>query len=142
MAVPEQASKVAFAEVEGGIAEGSPPLNNTFDLDLARWVTKVSEVFHVRIFMKEFVGQTLNYFFGPIGWPLQYFLYGGLVGMRNRSFFPASNNVKGFVLNTLVAWTCTFTALLVFLAFNPQDVSNIEVKFFFVNWFKFKISRF
>ncbi|CAK9052429.1 unnamed protein product, partial [Durusdinium trenchii] len=95
-----------------------------FHLDLEHWVTEVSEVFHYRIFFIELIGQMMFTVFGPLSVPFLILLYGGKVGLENRSFWPFSRAA----IPQMIIWSCLFMAIVANL-FSPPNVMLIEKKF-------------
>ncbi|CAK9104523.1 unnamed protein product, partial [Durusdinium trenchii] len=73
---------------------------------------------------EELIGQMMFTVFGPLSVPFLILLYGGKVGLENRSFWPFSRAA----IPQMIIWSCLFMAIVANL-FSPPNVMLIEKKF-------------
>jgi len=110
-----------------------------FDEDLKRWISNASGRFHVRIFFREMCGHALFVFFGPLSWPLVFWIYGGTVGLLNRGFWVRRGrfffaHLSGFVIQ-FVQWATLCMALTTWAVFRPAALMSVELKLLVVSLF-------
>lgn len=105
--------------------------SDEFFRDLVMWSTECNESFHVRIFLKEFVCQTLHTLFGIFSVPVLYLIYGSKAALINRCFWPGTYN-KPFFASFVVLSLLVTTALLIKVFWTPPENVETEFKFLFV----------
>eukprot|EP00929_Paragymnodinium_shiwhaense_P108660 TRINITY_DN74983_c0_g1_i1.p1 TRINITY_DN74983_c0_g1~~TRINITY_DN74983_c0_g1_i1.p1 ORF type:complete len:757 (-),score=169.48 TRINITY_DN74983_c0_g1_i1:672-2942(-) len=102
-----------------------------FNEDVEHWVREAGEQFHVRVFLKELLGQNLHTFFGPLCLPVLLLIYGSRAGLRNRWFLlggEPAHRCFGCVLTVL--WLLTITPVVVYAIYRPPDIMWAEMKLF------------
>eukprot|EP00435_Cladocopium_sp_Y103_P051294 s992_g15.t2 len=101
-------------ESEKPQSDGGDSHATKFHMDLEHWVTEVSE---------ELLGQMIHTIFGPLSVPVLLLLYGGKVGLENRSFWPFSSSA---MLGNII-WAFLMTGIVANF-FSPAGVMLIEQK--------------
>lgn len=104
-------------------------IERVFLRDLAMWADEYNETFHVGIFIREFIGQTLHHFLCFFSLPLLFLLYGSKAALSNRGFWYTSRDKrKVFMVQHLLSFPTTAVWILYFLLW-PKERMETEFKF-------------